>query len=133
MIKELINRYKEAISYLFFGVLTTIVNLISYKFFTILQVDLYVSVVLAWILSVVFAFITNKLFVFESKSWEMAILGKELVLFLSARILSLGIDLVAMGVMVNIIHIQDMIAKLVANVIVVIVNYIFSKFLIFKK
>ena len=90
MIKELINRYKEAISYLFFGVLTTIVNLISYKFFTILQVDLYVSVVLAWILSVV-------------------------------------------GVMVNIIHIQDMIAKLVANVIVVIVNYIFSKFLIFKK
>ena len=133
MIKELINRYKEAISYLLFGVLTTIVNLISYKFFTILQVDLYVSVVLAWILSVVFAFITNKLFVFESKSWKMAILGKELVLFLSARILSLGIDLVAMGLMVNIIHIQDMIAKLVANVIVVIANYIFSKFLIFKK
>ncbi len=133
MLKKLIEKYKEMINYLIFGVLTTLVNLISYRFFTRIQIDLYISVVLAWLLSVIFAFVTNKLFVFESRSWKVSVLGKELILFLSARIASLGIDLVAMGIMVDLLHIQDMIAKLVSNVIVVIVNYILSKFLIFKK
>lgn len=133
MLMELIKKYREMISYLIFGVLTTVINLVSYRFFTIINLDLYISVVLAWILSVIFAFITNKLFVFESKSWKKEALGKELILFLSARVASLGIDLIAMGVMVNLLHVPDMVAKLVSNVIVVIVNYIFSKFLIFKK
>lgn len=131
--KELFNKYRELISYLIFGILTTLVNLFSYRFFSMMSFDLYLSVVVAWLLSVVFAFITNKLFVFESKSWKMAILGKELFLFLSARVASLGIDLVAMGMMVQGLHIQDMIAKLISNVLVVVVNYLFSKFWIFKK
>lgn len=133
MLMELIKKYREVISYLVFGVLTTVVNLISYRIFTMMNANLYISVVGAWVLSVIFAFVTNKIFVFESKLWSMDVLGKELVLFLSARIASLGIDLAAMGVMVDLLHIQDMIAKLISNVIVVIVNYIFSKFLIFKK
>lgn len=116
-----------------FGVLTTVVNLISYQACVNLKINLYVSVVIAWVLSVIFAFVTNKLFVFESKSWKGDVLLKEGSLFVSARLASLLIDLAAMGVMVDVLHIQDMIAKLISNVIVVVVNYIFSKFFIFKK
>ena len=75
MIKNLFNKYKEIISYLFFGVMTTLVNFVSFWAFNkILGESLYlISNVIAWVISVVFAYVTNKLWVFESKSWKFRV------------------------------------------------------------
>lgn len=84
MIKNLFNKYKEIISYLFFGVMTTLVNFVSFWAFNkILGESLYlISNVIAWVISVVFAYVTNKLWVFESKSWKFRVLLKEVPEFL---------------------------------------------------
>lgn len=133
MIRELLKKYQEIISYFIFGALTTIVNLVAYRVFKLIKFNLYLSVILAWTISVTFSFVTNKMFVFESKQWKLDVMGKELFLFLSARIFSLGIDLIDMGIMVNVLMIPDMTAKFISNVIGAIINYVFSKFVIFKK
>ena len=94
--KNLINKFiekfftREVISYLVFGVLTTLVNFVFYWLFTeVLGIYYLTSNVIAWIFAVIFAYITNKLFVFESKSWELPIVVKEVLSFGAARILSL--------------------------------------------
>ena len=94
MIKNLFNKYKEIISYLFFGVMTTLVNFVSFWAFNkILGESLYlISNVIAWVISVVFAYVTNKLWVFESKSWKFRVLLKEVPEFFAARIFSLCVE-----------------------------------------
>ena len=119
--KELFIKYKEVIMYLIFGVLTTLVNIITH----------YISNIIAWIISVTFAFITNKLYVFESKTNDKIL--KEIISFYSLRLFSLGIDIFTMYIMVSILSIDDLIAKVVANVIVIVINYITSKLITFKK
>jgi putative flippase GtrA len=93
MIKNLFNKYKEIISYLFFGV-TTLVNFVSFWAFNkILGESLYlISNVIAWVISVVFAYVTNKLWVFESKSWKFRVLLKEVPEFFAARVFSLCVE-----------------------------------------
>lgn len=131
---SIVKKYKEILLYLVFGVLTTLVNIVSYYLFTrLLNLDPYISNTVAWILSVLFAFVTNKRFVFESKEKSWKIVLKEGISFLGFRLLSLGIDMGSMFVMLSLCKIDDMIAKIIANVIVVILNYIFSKVFIFKK
>ncbi len=133
-IKELYHQYREVLMYLLFGVLTTIVNIISYYLFTrVIPLGEYVSNIIAWVISVSFAFVTNKLFVFDSKSKNKKILVKELVSFIGFRLLSLGIDMGSMFVMISLLRFNDMIAKILANGIVIVLNYIFSKLFIFKK
>lgn len=131
LIQKFLNR--ETISYLVFGVLTTIVNYVSYEACKWLGIHYTIATIVAWVLAVAFAYITNKLFVFESKSFEKAILIKEITAFVSCRVFSGLCDLGFMVLAVEIIGINDSIAKLVANVFVVIINYIFSKLFIFKK
>lgn len=131
LIQKCLNR--ETISYLVFGVLTTIVNYVSYEACKWLGIHYTVATVIAWVLAVAFAYITNKLFVFESKSFEKAVLIKEITAFVSCRVFSGLCDLGFMVLAVEIIGINDSIAKLVANVFVVVINYIFSKLFIFKK
>ena len=94
MIKNLFNKYKEIISYLFFGVMTTLVNFVSFWAFNkILGESLYlISNVIAWVISVVFAYVTNKLWVFESKSWKFRVLLKEVPEFFAARVFSLCVE-----------------------------------------
>ena len=94
MIKNLFNKYKEVISYLFFGVMTTLVNFVSFWAFNkILGESLYlISNVIAWVISVVFAYVTNKLWVFESKSWKFRVLLKEVPEFFAARVFSLCVE-----------------------------------------
>ncbi len=133
MIKKIIKRNQELVNYVIFGVLTTLVNLITYRIFTLMKFNLFMSVLLAWLCATVFSFISNKLFVFKSKQWSFHVLGKELSLFLSACIFSLGVDLVDMWIMVDLLMISDMIAKFISNVIGTIINYILRKFLVFKK
>ena len=94
MIKKLFNKYKEIINYIFFGVLATVVNLVSFKIFDlILGAKLYlITNVISWIITVIFAYVTNKLWVFESKSWKKDVVIKELIGFFGARLFSLGVS-----------------------------------------
>ena len=134
---------KEVFSYLFFGVMTTVVNFIVFKIFKD-RMDLLVANIIAWLASVIFAYVTNKLFVFESKSWKPNVLFKEIVSFSGARVLTLGIEELGLFVMINLLHLEnvleipkllsgEMVIKVIISVIVVILNYVFSKLIIFKK
>ena len=134
-IKDIYVEFKEIINYLVFGVLATGVNFISYFIFArVFNIDEVVSSGLSWFCSVVFAYTTNKIFVFDSKTKGKKALLKECVSFFAARIIS-GIlcDVGTFAVMVKVLHINDVISKIVTQVMVVIVNYIFSKFIVFKK
>ena len=127
------NKYREVLLYLVFGGLTTLINIISFFILRKFNIALYISNAIAWILSVLFAFITNKLFVFESKGKSKKENTKELVSFFGFRILSLVIDMGAMYLLLDVLNIKELIAKIVSNVVVIILNYIFSKLFIFKK
>ena len=127
--------YKEIVNYLIFGGLATLVNFISYFIFArIIGLDEVISSGLSWFCSVLFAYITNKIFVFESKTTRKRQMLKECASFFLARIIS-GIlcDVVTFALMVKVFNINDIFSKIVTQVMVVIVNYIFSKFIIFKK
>lgn len=133
MIKSLLKKYKEVIMYLIFGVLTTLVNIVSFYIMDKLNVPLYVNNTIAWILSVSFAFVTNKLFVFESKSMNMKVVVKEGLSFFGFRLLSYFVDMLCIFILVDVFSVGKMISKVIGNIIVIIINYIFSKLFIFKK
>ncbi len=132
-IKNLFIKYKEIINYGIFGVLTTLVNYVSYILFTrLFGVDIFISNLIAWLLSVIFAFVTNKLIVFNSKDLSIKIVAKEGFKFMMARVFSLLLDMLILYVMADVMGINDLIVKIISNVIVIIVNYVLSKFIIFK-
>ncbi|MBR2024889.1 MAG: GtrA family protein [Clostridia bacterium] len=147
-IKNLIIKYKELLLYLIFGVLTTVVSIVSFWLFGLFIPDkLYlITNVISWIISVTFAFITNKLFVFESKKWGKAELSSEIPKFLGARVFSLVIEELGLILFIDLLNFNEfskvifgfnitgeLIAKTIMSVIVIILNYFFSKFLIFTK
>lgn len=134
-IKELYLKYKEIINYLVFGGLTTVVNFVTYYITArIIGIEEVTSSSISWFCSVLFAYITNKLFVFESKSNSKKEFFKEMISFFLARIAS-GIlcDVGTFALMVKVFNVNDIIAKIVTQIMVVIVNYVFSKLIIFKK
>ncbi len=121
---------KELISYVFFGVLTTIVNFITYFLFAdALGINYLVSNIIAWFFSVLFAYVTNRIWVFESKDDNIL---KEIGLFYGGRIFSGVIDTALMYLFISILMTGDVIAKIVVQVVVTVLNYVFSKFLVFK-
>lgn len=125
---------KEILNYLIFGVLTTLVNYVSYFGATkLFEINYLVANVIAWFISVVFAYVTNKFWVFENKSVEIRYLMKEIFLFVSARVMSGGMETLFLFVFVSLMRFDDGIVKIVASVFVVIFNYFFSKWIIFKK
>ena len=124
---------KEIISYLVFGVLTTLTNIASYVILSKLYgMDYKLATTIAWVISVLFAFITNKLFVFNSKENNIIIITKEFLSFTFFRLLSYLMDLGIMIIMVEWVNTDDLLAKIVANVFVVIFNYFASKYVIFN-
>lgn len=133
VLKKLCIQYKEFILYGIFGVLTTVVNIIVFYLLDAVHVNIYISNTCAFIISVIFAYVTNKLFVFESKSWKKNIVIKESISFLSARIFSYFLDMGTIYLLVDVLKKNKLISKIIANVIVIVVNYITSKVLIFKK
>lgn len=148
MIKSLIIKYKELITYGIFGVATTVVNFTTFKLASmVLGEKLYLlSNVIAWVVCVIFAYITNKLWVFESKSMKPEVVFKELVSFFAARGFSFIIEEGGLFLLVDVVGFSEytltvlsfgisgtMIAKAVVGVVVVIINYFFSKMFIFKK
>lgn len=132
--KELIEKYEEIIKYLVIGVLTTVLNYIAFAILVNgLNIEMHLSNIVAWTISVIFAYFTNKLFVFESKSFKFEVLGKEILSFGAARVFSLLLEELILFIFVNKLGMEKLIIKLIANIIVIIVNYILSKFIIFKK
>ena len=131
--KNIFGKYKSVLMYLFFGVCTTGMNVVSYwLFYTFLSFSNVVSTILSWVISVLFAYITNKLWVFESRSFDKQVLLQEIPTFFGTRLLSGVIDLGIMFVFVDILFFPAMIVKIISNVFVVIFNYIASKLVIFK-
>lgn len=161
VIGKLIDKFftKEIVSYVFFGMMTTIVNLLTFYIFKQLFISIgwdgiFNAIIpegskiveifssgseyldanfIAWVAGVVFAFVTNKLWVFESKSWKPAVAGKEFTGFVGARIFSFIVETIMMFVMVSLLTWNDFVAKIIVGVVVIVINYIFSKLLIFKK
>ncbi len=134
------KKYEEAVNYLFFGFLAFLVNMIAYwaaakvlgadnsKVFLVL-----VATSIAWVVAVLFAYWTNRTFVFKSKVTDKDGVWKEFVSFISARIVTGVMELVIMYVMVDLVNVNDFISKFICNVVVIISNYIFSKLWVFKK
>lgn len=141
----------EIVSYLVFGVLTTVVNFAVYMgigallgegyeekvLFTVGSFDIgWVLLInaVAWVAAVLFSFVTNKLFVFESTSWKAKAVVKELLTFFGARIISFVIfEELIFALLINIFGIHHMISKLAVSVFVIIFNYVASKLVIFRK
>ncbi len=131
---ELYKKYYEIINYLIVGVLTTLVSIFIYWLFTkVFHVNYMLSNIISWIGSVSFAYITNKKFVFNSKCGCEKDVLIEVYQFFKYRIFSLVIDILLMYAFVEIFNIDDMIAKVIVQFIVVALNYIFSKLFVFKK
>lgn len=134
MINKLWDKLKsrEVISYLVFGVLTTAVNFVVYGVMVNAGADYRVATAAAWVVSVLFAFVVNKIFVFCSRNWKPVYAFKELFSFVTCRALSGVMEMAFMIVMVSWLGVGEYISKLLVSVIVMVVNYVFSKFLIFK-
>lgn len=122
----------ETISYLIVGVLTTIISIAVFAgCYRKLKMSTVVSNIISWIIAVAFAYVANKIFVFQSPSWEMAVVIKEIIGFVSARLLTLGFDIAFIYITVDKLHWNDILCKIGSNVVVMIVNYVASKLFIF--
>ena len=128
---DLYKKYKEIINYLIFGGLTTLISIFTYALFAkVFHIDYLISNVLSWIIAVLFAYITNKIFVFESKSKKNI---KEITSFFFFRVVSLIMEMVILYIFVDMLHIDDLVTKIIAQIIVIVSNYVFSKVFVFKK
>lgn len=147
-IKELTIKYKELLLYVIFGVLTTLVNFGVFWIFTRLFGEKFylLNNAIAWVAGVVFAFLTNKLFVFESRNKQTKTVLKELTEFFGARLFSFGVEEGGMWLFISVMGFGEkalrifgvnltgqILVKIALAVVVVIINYFFSKFIIFKK
>lgn len=131
--RELFEKYKDLIPYAVFGALTTLVNIVAYWLFAHpFGMPVLVSTIIAWFLSVLFAYVTNRKWVFHSEADTVKAVLKEIVSFFACRIGTELVDLAAMFIFVDLLHMNDMAVKIIANVVVIILNYAASKFVIFK-
>ena len=133
-IKELYCKYREMILYVVFGGLTTVVSIASYWIFVdVFHIHYMVSTALSWIVSVTFAYVTNRKWVFESRARGFVPIVLELFCFYACRVAS---GLMEMGLMfagVDLLHLNDKAVKLFANVLVIVANYVLSKWFVFRK
>ena len=134
MMKKLLEKYKSIIRYAFFVVMTTIVNVAVYSlFYEVLSIGNILSTVVSWGLAVAFAFVTNKLFVFESRSLKAKTVLKEVTNFILCRVGTGLVEVIMMYVFVDILSYNGTIMKLLTNIIVIILNYVASKLIIFQR
>ena len=152
-IKKIIYNNREIIAYIFWGGMTTVVSWGSYSILTMLfaginksicllgrtvSLEILLASLLSWICAVAFAFFTNKLWVFNSKTWERTLIFKEVIAFISSRLATGAIEvlgvplLVLLGMKQTVFGIEGMVAKMVISIFVVILNYVLSKWLVFN-
>ena len=132
--KDLYEKYKDVIPYLFFGVCTTLVNVIAYWLCAHpLNLGTMRSTIIAWILAVLFAYITNRKWVFHSEAHSSKEIIKEMISFFGCRLATGVVDWGCMYFFVEVLHWNDLIVKLAANLLMIVLNYVASKLVIFKK
>lgn len=133
-LRSLVEKYRDVLSYLFFGVLTTVVNYMIYlPAFNICGLSAAVSNMIAWVGAVIFAFLTNKPFVFHSHDWSAGTVVPEFTKFVSCRLASGVLETVILFLAVDCMNWNGNIWKLVTQVLVIIINYVGSKLLVFRK
>lgn len=131
--KKLFTKYKSVIAYLFFGVLTTIINVIGYYVCAhIFNLSTAMSTGIAWLTAVLVAYLTNRKWVFDSQACTIEDVGREILSFLFCRISTGVIDVIIMAVFVDLIGVPDLAVKFFSNIVVVVLNYVASKVFIFK-
>ena len=128
----LIKKYREMISYVIVGVLTTVVSfLVQWVFKDVIPINAGIATLIAWFCSVLFAFFANKIFVFESKGKQRFF--KELLMFYASRMFTGLLEVGAMLIFVERLALSYWGVKIIANVVILILNYVLSKFIVFKK
>ena len=133
-IRNLVVKYWDIITYLVFGVLTTVVNYLVYiPLYNVMGFSATVSNAIAWVVAVAFAYLTNKPFVFRSNDWSMKTVIPELTKFVGCRVGSGVVETAILFVSVDLLGWNGNIWKMVTSVLVVILNYIASKLIVFKK
>lgn len=131
--KHLYEKYKDIIPYGVFGVLTTLVNIVSYWVAAHpLGLSVVTSTIIAWFLSVLFAYVTNRKWVFHSEAVGFDAIMKEMVSFFGCRLATGFVDLAFMFIFVDVLHLNDVVIKVISNIIVIVLNYVASKLVIFK-
>ena len=127
-------KYKEVILYLVFGGLTTLTNIGAYALFArVFHMNLMAANGLALALSILFAYVTNKLFVFESKTHSWGAVLQEFASFMACRLATAVLDMFLMYITVSVAGLYDSLMKVIVNIIVIVLNFVFSKLIIFKK
>jgi putative cell wall teichoic acid glycosylation protein gtcA len=137
MIKKFLNLYKkyeEIVNYIVVGGMTTIISILSYYLFRIIlssntNLNVQISTILSWIVAVTFAYFANRIFVFKSNNSRKT----EAVKFVTSRIMSLLIEMLVMFILTSVVKINDKVAKVLVQFIIVILNYLFSKIFVFKR
>ena len=133
-IRQLVEKHWDIVTYLFFGVLTTAVNYVVYlPCYNLLGISAWASNVIAWVVAVAFAYVTNKPFVFRSHDWSWKTVGPELTKFVSCRVGSGLLETAVLLITVDYLQWNGNVMKLILSVAVVILNYVGSKLLVFKK
>ena len=134
----MINFYKKnkkIINYLIFGVLTTLISIVTYTILTITilnpnnSIELQIANIISWIIAVIFAYLTNRKFVFASNNKNIL---SELCKFASSRVTTLLIEMLFMYIFVSVFNFNDKIMKIIAQIVVIVLNYVFSKIFVFR-
>lgn len=132
--QELIEKYRGLILYVIFGAATTLVNIVSYWFCShLLNCSVSLSTAIAWLLSVLFAYMTNRTWVFESRASGLYEIGREMISFFTSRLATGFLDWLIMFAAVEKAGLPDMPVKIASNILVVVLNYILGKFVVFRK
>lgn len=132
--RALIEKHYDILAYLFFGVLTTVFNYLVYlPCFNLLHISAAVSNITAWVVAVIFAYLTNKPFVFHSFDWSVKTVLPELGKFVSSRVVSGALETSIIYITVDILLMNGNVMKLITSVLVVVLNYVASKLLVFRK
>lgn len=127
---DIYKKYREYITYIIVGGMTTVVNFVVYRIDMVLGMQMELNLVISWIAAVLFAYVTNRIIVFQSKGQNVL---SEFVKFVSSRVASLLIEIVLMKLCVDAIGIKEWTSKFLVAVVVVIINYVLSKLWVFTK
>lgn len=126
------EKYKALILYGIFGVATTIINVVSYALLLFVGINVQIAVVVSWLLAVIVAYLTNRVWVFNSGAVIKLELLREFISFMLARLATLVVEMVIIWFGVQLLNQDPIVWKIIDNIVVIILNYIISKLIVFK-
>lgn len=128
------KKNKEVLLYLFFGGLTFLVSVFTYAYFNVtMGINELIANIISWVIAVTFAFITNRIWVFQAPTNTFVEFVKQLISFFLGRVVTLVIEEIMLLVFISILGFDSMVVKIVAQVVVIVLNYVISKLVVFRK